>query len=319
MNLTPWLQQSDAAARALAEGFAMHITRWVPGVSADVLECAQALSLATSAGHVCLPLRDLVGGLPDATTEGATVERLAAVLLASQAVGLASAPGSLPMVLDPQRRLYLNRYHDLECRLARRILASTRNPPADESNAVLQEMAHWFNTDPHTEDHEQFLAAARAVRQTLTLISGGPGTGKTTTVVNLLAGWLRHAPVCRIALAAPTGKAAARMLEAIRDRSGHLPPELKALLPQQAHTVHRLLGVVPQSSETRYTAEAPLPIDALVVDEASMLDLSLAVKLLEAVPTQARIVFLGDPHQLAAVESGAVFAELTAMPEPLQR
>lgn len=162
-----------------------------------------------------------------------------------------------------------------------------------------------------TPDRQQ-LAAALALRQRLAVISGGPGTGKTTTVVNLLACLIAQQPEGRIALAAPTGKAAARMTEAIRLRAGHLPPELAAKLPQEAHTIHRLLGVTPGGF--LHDAKRPLAIDTLVVDEASMLDLALATRLLEAVPPAARIVLLGDKDQLAAVESGSVFAELSLAP-----
>ena len=157
----------------------------------------------------------------------------------------------------------------------------------------------------------QKIATALALLRHLTIISGGPGTGKTTTVVNVLACVLAGNPDCRIALAAPTGKAAARMLEAIA-AAGHLPAELRDRLPAESFTVHRLLGVLRTSGGFRHDADNPLPFDVLVVDEASMLDLALATTLLEAVPTDARIVLLGDKDQLAAVESGAVFAELSA-------
>jgi exodeoxyribonuclease V alpha subunit len=130
----------------------------------------------------------------------------------------------------------------------------------------------------------------------------------------LLACLLGENPGLRIALAAPTGKAAARMLEALRSRAGTLAPELQALLPRESHTLHRLLGVTPEAGRFRHHAGNPLPIDALVVDEASMLDLALACRLCEAVPPAARLILLGDKDQLAAVEAGAVFAELSADP-----
>jgi exodeoxyribonuclease V alpha subunit len=136
--------------------------------------------------------------------------------------------------------------------------------------------------------------------------------------VNLLACLLAQDPACRIALAAPTGKAAARMTEAIRQRAAHLPEALQALLPTEASTVHRLLGVVasaaPGAPRFVHHAGRPLAVDVLVVDEASMLDLALARRLLDAVPPAARIVLLGDKDQLSAVEAGAVFAELSARP-----
>jgi exodeoxyribonuclease V alpha subunit len=156
------------------------------------------------------------------------------------------------------------------------------------------------------------VATALALRQRLTVISGGPGTGKTTTVVNLLACLIAQNPDCRIALAAPTGKAAARMTEAIRSRSAHLPPAIRDRLPADSFTIHRLLGVKPDGFI--HHADNRLAIDALVVDEASMLDLALATQLLEAVPETARIILLGDKDQLSAVEAGAVFSDLSADP-----
>ena len=170
------------------------------------------------------------------------------------------------------------------------------------------------NRETHTELDWQKLAAALSMLRRLTIISGGPGTGKTTTVVNVLACLLAQDPECRIKLAAPTGKAAARMSEAIRERAVHLPAELAERMPDTAYTIHRLLGVQTRSSGFRHHAGNLLTVDALVIDEASMLDLSLATQLLEAVPAEARIILLGDKDQLSAVESGAVFSELCSDP-----
>lgn len=147
----------------------------------------------------------------------------------------------------------------------------------------------------------------------LTIVSGGPGTGKTTTVVGVLACLLDARADLRIALAAPTGKAAQRMQEALLARAGDLPPELAARLPQTSYTLHRLLGSGP-GGRFRHHRDNPLPYDVVVIDEASMIDVAMAAHLLDAVAPHTRLVMLGDKDQLAAVEAGAVFAELSARP-----
>ena len=118
-----------------------------------------------------------------------------------------------------------------------------------------------------------------------------------------------------MALAAPTGKAAARLQGSLRDQLAGLPvaAEVKARLPAEAYTVHRLLGHRPGRVSFRYDREHPLPYDLVVVDEASMLDLALATKLVEALPDDGRLILLGDKDQLSAVETGTVFANLCAI------
>jgi exodeoxyribonuclease V alpha subunit len=297
--------EADPAALALAEGFARQVQRWAVLSGADAATAAQAqaaaraLCLALAEGHVCLPLSEL----PDAPA--------AARLLASGVVGSAAAPGAQPLVLDGDGRLYLRRYFDHEQRLARRLRQAAAAPPAEVGPAARQQLQALFAGDGDGVDWQK-LAVALALRRRLVVISGGPGTGKTTTVVNLIACVLAQQPEARIALAAPTGKAAARMSEALRQRAAHLPAGLRQRLPAEASTVHRLLGAGPGGF--RHDERNPLPIDLLVVDEASMLDLALATRLLQAVPDAARLVLLGDKDQLAAVESGAVFAEISADP-----
>ncbi len=288
---------------------------------------ARQTSLATSSGHVCLMLSDLASSLPggapplSASPAGAglgwghpPLEPLRRSLLCTRIVGTPDAPGACPLILDDAGRLFLHRYFDYEVRLARRIMQAARTPPRSVSPAAHDLLNTLFPPAPGDEVDWQKIAAALALRNTLTIISGGPGTGKTTTVVNLLACLLTQEPHSRIALAAPTGKAAARMTEAIRQRAGHLPQHLRDKLPGESFTIHRLLGANPSRAEFSYHAGNPLPYDALIVDEASMLDLALATRLLEAVPASARIILLGDKDQLAAVEAGAVFAELSADP-----
>ena len=295
----------DNDAHPLADGFALQVERWAlaqgddVATAARVRQAAHALSLATGDGHVCLPLADLDGG-----------EDHRRVLLSSGVVGTPGAPGARPLILDDENRLYLHRHFDYERRLAQRLMRAAAAPPAAVDAATQQRLKALFGQQAGPD--WQKIAAALALRQRLVVVSGGPGTGKTTTVVNLLACLLEQNPQARIALAAPTGKAAARMSEALRQRARHLPPALQERLPAQAATVHRLLGAFPGGFT--HHAGRPLAVDALVVDEASMLDLALATRLLEAVPESARLILLGDKDQLAAVESGAVFAELSADP-----
>jgi len=305
----------NAPGDALAEGFALQVERWVQARTADaqlarrLRQAAQALSLAIGDGHVCLPLADLAASLAD-DDEAPGLQALRQALHASGVVGTPRAPGACPLILDGDDRLYLHRHFDYERRLAQRLMRAAGAPPAAVDAAAPQRLQALFGRGD--EPDWQQLAVALALRRRLVVVSGGPGTGKTTTVVNLLACLLAQDPQARIALAAPTGKAAARMSEALQQRAAHLPPSLRDRLPAQASTVHRLLGAHPGGFA--HHAGRPLAIDALVVDEASMLDLALATRLFEAVPDTARLILLGDQDQLAAVESGAVFDELSADP-----
>ncbi len=299
---------------ALAEGFAAQVRHWSldSGASAATAtaagQAARQLSLATANGHVCLGLDEL----ETADTGPRDPNSWREALLASGVTGTPASRGAMPMIVDDGDRLYLHRYFDLEQRLAARLRIAAGPATAPISAAALAALRAMFAASGDGEPDWQQIAAALALRQRLVVISGGPGTGKTTTVVKLLACLLAQQPDCRIALAAPTGKAAARMTEALRERAAHLPEALRAKLPTEPHTVHRLLGGTP--GQFLHHAGRRLPLDLLVVDEASMLDLALATRLLEALPDSARILLLGDKDQLAAVESGAVFAELSADP-----
>jgi len=311
----------------LAEAFGRHAQRWAAetGASAVVAEtlgkAAAALSRATSAGHVCMNLSDIAAALNADAAGAVTLDTLRQVLCESRLVGSAEDPGVIPFVLDAHDRFYLHRYFDYERRLARALAqrrASAFTAPAGENlpTNVAALLATLFprGAPAHVVPVDwQKVAVITALLGRLTIISGGPGTGKTTVIVNLLACLLEENPACRVALAAPTGKAAVRITETIRLRAAHIPEKIKELLPKKSSTVHRLLGVSPKGGFL-HDIENPLPIDVLVVDEASMLDLALATRLFEAVPPTARIILVGDKDQLAAVESGAVFAELSVDP-----
>jgi exodeoxyribonuclease V alpha subunit len=309
----------------LAEAFGHYVERWAAEHRAPAAVCAMVrraavhLSTATSTGHVCVYLSGLAASLTAEDARVITPGELREALLESGLVGSPRSPGARPLILDGDNRLYLHRYFDYESRLARCLVQRRgRVSPAPGGllppnvvallNALFPQPA-----DAPAQADWQKIAVLTALLSILTIVSGGPGTGKTTALVKLLACLLEANPACRIALAAPTGKAAARITETIRQRSAQLPGELAALLPPTSSTVHRLLGVLPDGG-FRHHAGNPLPIDVLIVDEASMLDLALAARLFEAVPPAARIILVGDKDQLAAVESGAVFAELSADP-----
>ena len=300
----------------LADGFARRLIRWAcaanPEFSAthELGEAARQVCFAMADGHVCTDLSILSERLP-----GTTPESLRGLLLGSGMVGTPGDVKPLPLVLDDGGRLYSYRYFDYERRLAAALtrLADTAGAPPHVLPAAHACLGELFGPACAEPPDWQKIAVAAALLNRLTIISGGPGTGKTTTVVNLLACLLAGQPDCRIALAAPTGKAAARLLGAVTERAAQLPASVRDGLPQTAFTIHRLLGVL-RHGGFRYHAENPLAVDVLIVDEASMLDLALATRLIEAVPPGARVVLLGDRSQLAAVEAGAVFAELASDP-----
>ncbi|VWB65524.1 putative exodeoxyribonuclease V alpha chain [Burkholderia metallica] len=220
-----------------------------------------------------------------------------------------------PLIVDRHDHLYLSRYFDYERRLADALVAQAGTAVPDEALApdrLRDSLARYFGP-PTGEVDWQRVAAIVALTGRVTIVSGGPGTGKTTTVVGVLACLLDAHPALRVALAAPTGKAAQRMQEALHARAGDLPPELAARLPDTSYTLHRLLGGG-GAAGFRHHRDNPLPYDLIVVDEASMIDVALAAHLLDALAPGARLVLLGDKDQLAAVEAGAVFAELSARP-----
>ncbi|MBC7945552.1 MAG: exodeoxyribonuclease V subunit alpha [Burkholderiales bacterium] len=321
-----------------------------------VARAAWHASRAASSGHSCIDVRDIAAAkaaadcadvvVPqlrasltlDASAAGAWLAALAespVVALAEDRNAQSTSPEAIlktfrPLVLDHGGLLYLYRYWDYERRLAARLLAFDCAAQVGSDGARAELLRQLFgeapaalgerNDAPASSAHadQQRSAAATALTRRLCIISGGPGTGKTTTVVKFLAVALSLAPELRIALAAPTGKAAARMQESIRRQLADLrvADDVKCRLPSEAFTVHRLLGYRPGKVQFRHHRERPLNFDVVVVDEASMLDLALAAKLLDALPEHGRLILLGDKDQLASVETGAVFAEICAAREP---
>jgi exodeoxyribonuclease V alpha subunit len=228
-----------------------------------------------------------------------------AVLAASR---LVSCGEPAPLVLSGAR-LYLHRFYDYEIRLAANLrLLAEQSEAARQSTELLDT---WFPAADGQPDLQRE-AARMALSGRLTIITGGPGTGKTTTVARIVGLLLNCCgSSLKIALAAPTGKAAVRLQESLQQHLPGLPlpEELKQAFPCRAQTVHRLLGVRRLTTRFIHNRDNPLPWDVVLVDEASMVDLALMSKLVDALRDGARLILLGDKDQLSSVESGAVLGD----------
>lgn len=324
--------------RSLDRAFVGFLHELDPGCAPLVLMAAALTSHQLGHGHVCLdlfetlkepdfalslpPEGDAQSGapvLPSQVLAGLEGAHWCKVLAGSRLVALAADHGDAsrqrPLVLSG-KRLYLRRYWAYERRIdnaLRQRLAVTEATPENLS----QRLDGLFGVARASGPIDwQKLACALATRGAFSIITGGPGTGKTTTVVRLLA--LLQGPAVearkplRIRLAAPTGKAAARLTESIslQVRSLAVPDDVREMIPSEVTTVHRLLGNRPGTRHFRHHAGNRLPLDVLVVDEASMIDLEMMANLLDALPIHARLVLLGDKDQLASVEAGAVLGDL---------
>ena len=290
-----------------------------------------ALALAVRAlrnGSVCVDLAGVSSTVFDEAEEQVDLTGLpwpepdawAEACRASPLVGVGGGgDGSRPLRWH-DGQLYLERYWQQE-ELVRRQLQQRfagEGCAVDEVRARAA-LARLFPREGLTEDEvdRQQQAAAVTLLSRVTVLAGGPGTGKTTTVARLLA-LLRDqpGPELRIALAAPTGKAAARLEEAVRSATAGLGPDDRARVGDvSASTLHRLLGWQPGSrSRFRHDATNHLPHDVVIVDEMSMVSLTMMARLLEAVRPDARLVLVGDPDQLSSVEAGAVLADVARAP-----
>ena len=344
-----WLRPLDAA-------FAGFLRREVPDANPWVILAAALASHQLGRGHVCLDLAaaledpgfalslppegasedDLAANdLPGRVLEGTDLPAWIAALDDPRLVG--DGPGIAPLVLRGSR-LYLRRYWEYERMVREGIDERLARTPEVSATLSLKSLRSTLDVlfptartaAPKSGADWQKLACALAARSAFSIMTGGPGTGKTTTVVKLLAllqtlalsaSMKDGTPArpLRIRLAAPTGKAAARLNESISGAVRSLPLEglpnedaVRASIPTEVGTLHRLLGARPDTRRMRHDARNPLALDVLVIDEASMIDLEMMAAVLAALRPKSRLVLLGDKDQLASVEAGAVLGELCA-------
>jgi exodeoxyribonuclease V alpha subunit len=308
-------------ARTLAEQHADLLTRLATGGDLDLLRAmCHALAAAREAGDVCVDL------LAWSTTEPEQGEparpdvasaRRALLQTGVVAAGSEDAP-RLPLVLDDRDRLYALRHFAAERRIAGFVAERLARPPL-RTPAEVRRSLDATGLEPEGDDGQpdlQLAAVVAGASRSLTILCGGPGTGKTTTVTKLMSVLLHHEPHLRVAVAAPTGKAAARLGEALKERAV-LTPSLAGPLSQlQPKTLHRLLSYLPQDDKFRFGRDRELPYDLVVVDEVSMVDPSMFAALCDALADHARLVLVGDKDQLAAVAAGQVLGDLTHAARP---
>jgi exodeoxyribonuclease V alpha subunit len=297
----------------------IHFARLISGLSGrGTQELFLAAALAShyrGEGHICFELSCMAGQkLVESLPDSPVCPKLQKWLSSLEKEDVVGGPGDYkPLILDGSR-LYLYRYWDYEKKLVDNLKGRIGHDPFKINQELLKGgLKRLFPNGSPGETDWQKVAAFASVVQIFCVISGGPGTGKTFTVAKILALLLeQNTQPLRIALAAPTGKAAARMQEAIKNaREGlNCPEHVKAAIPTEASTIHRLLETVPNSPHFRFNAQNPLPADVVVVDEASMVDLALLSKLVQAIPPASRLILLGDKDQLASVEAGAVLGDI---------
>lgn len=322
--------------RRLSTAFARFVAS-LGGASPPMLLAATVLSELEGHGHSCLQLSDLAGdpaallGWSQEQWQGLavtvaplpkTAKAWAAQFAACEQVWkVGDLDYGEPLVFDGER-LYLRRYWRDETVVAASIRARAAGTRAVDAAKVHSWLDLLFFSQRATEKPNwQKLACAVALRGSVAIITGGPGTGKTYTVARLLALLFATAPDAarqRIALAAPTGKAAARLKQSIDKALSELAERVGEALPLRqltermgaARTLHSLLGARPDTRSFAHHAGNPLDVDVLIVDEASMVHLEMMASLLDALPPGAVLVLLGDKDQLASVEAGAVLGDL---------
>jgi len=321
-------QLKELGSQGVLQDIDLELCRFLNEQDADLSDKVQLAACLVSylyrQGDVCLLLEkyasqtlfdesDGVSGI-----EAPELDSWIQALSASQQVG---RPGDFkPLILDEGGRLYLHKLWHYENTLAEQLISRSERQVIDIDNHLLHEgLDRLFpNSNPGEVDWQK-VAAATSVRHNLSIISGGPGTGKTSTVVRVLALLLEQTAGqgqnLSIALAAPTGKAAARLKESITSAKQDLKVsgEIREAIPDETTTLHSLLGARRYSSSFKYDADNPVPYDLVIVDEASMVDQALMSKLANALLEKTRLILLGDKDQLASVEAGSVLGDICSL------
>ncbi|ABZ76420.1 exodeoxyribonuclease V, alpha subunit [Shewanella halifaxensis HAW-EB4] len=320
--------QNERLLTSLDRHFALEMTKQHHDSSPLFTLICALVSQHLSSQHTCLPLKqiDLTNPFKEQSSQcqiNLDLSQLEQALLAFDAIGTPEDEEPKPLIMD-KGNLYLQRYYHYEKEVAGALKRLAHSPQTSEqSDASIEQASELLSKlFPPTEQQYdwQKIATATAMTKKLAVITGGPGTGKTTTVTKLLY-LLCEGQELTIRLVAPTGKAAARLSESIKASKQRLANDLSqagvadldkniANIPEEAATLHRLLGVIPNSHQFRHHKDNPLRLDLLVIDEASMVDLPMMHKVLSALPEHARLILLGDQDQLASVEAGAVLADI---------
>jgi len=319
MSILKRLQQEDVLS-----SLDVHLARFLSGLSnasdEDILLSIALVSSTNTRGDVCLDLCAVAGrlilekrGTKEDEIKCPELGVWRQKLESSPIVGI---PGMFrPLILDQKNRLYFYRYWEYEhtlCRTIQERIDGDKDPAIPAG--FFEKLNRLFPQTAEKPSRSQKLAVVIPALKRFSVISGGPGTGKTTLVAKIIALLidLHSEKKLNIFLSAPTGKAAAGLRDSIRRAKETLSCNdiIKSLIPEETYTIHRLLGPIPRSPYFRYNATNKLPADVLVVDEASMVDLALMAKLMQAIPNHTRVILIGDKDQLASVESGSVLGDI---------
>jgi len=286
--------------------------------NAHIWLASALVSYFVNKGHICINLQDMAGRelYLDEDNEDLSIlcpplEQWIECLKRCHLVG--DPYENKPLILTEDFRLYLNRYWQYE-RIFIDNITKKINFQSDSCHESLTDeiLERLFPPISEKEEDMQRKAAQASLSKNFLVISGGPGTGKTYTIVKIIALLMEMKKIESIALVAPTGKAAARLKSVIRDLKDQIdcPDKIKTEIPDEALTVHRLLGASTRTKSFKFHENNPLPHDAVIVDEASMIDLPLMAKFLSAIPQKTKLILVGDKDQLSSVEPGAVFGDI---------